>query len=756
VLQYLPYPVRGTDHSAVHLAQHLYDLLVDEAEFMSGAEVAEPGPRRVGTVVATVPTTILPQARQRLKALVARALGLDEDDVVTDFDEATAAGMYFVMRDLSANRSLGLEALRASSRSIEPGRVWERTILVVDIGGGSTGVALLQVRLSDTTNDLTPEQAFLSGRTYELAPKLVGSTGDRQLGGDLLTLQVFYWIKARLIDEFGLNRAEEPLLALLLVDQAEAEVQEIVGHGVRDVLDEYLPTRTGGRAAGTDLDVERRVRRFAALWRCAEIVKRRLGEEDAPEMVVLGSADIAEVLDSGGHRLRDPVDETLPDVVLNRDQFCRLIRPVLRHVGESAYELVDTLFRRQRAARPGSAPVLDQIVLSGQTTTMPEVRAAVVSVFGENDPYGEVTGWRLATLAFERGFLAKQATSIGAAWIQSMRMRSDQTEDKRGSGNGIGGVSELTVDVRGLLPFLRLPCDFAILRQGGGAELILESGEPFRELDAHAPGSAEGAPLVRIGARTDAWRSMTGELLLMRPVSRRWYSQWGGFQIARWLRRAGLDQFASVWDLDQRSPLRYQIEVDDQLTPTVLLCVGSPRRLVVQRQHVLIGLSIEPGIGEEADTSGLRGRVCVSADGPDDGVPRLAELFPERDSRPFFTELFHDSADAQAGPRPGRIARVPIAAPPDSFYFYLDRDASRPECLGRLQVPPRARQGLEDCYHATLDASGRLGVVPGEVPFLPAADLHEVERRPGCVLRLPMDLGDTDFNPYWDAFSGRH
>ena len=171
----------------------LADLLDDYADGVRSLQG-----RSLRRATVTYPTTTPPGPRRRLKQLLYDALDLDAD---ISYDEATAAALFFVMRELGGDTARGIETLRATSRRSGPGS-WLRTMLVIDIGGGTTDIALLDVELKelDSDQDGTDERNLVRGKHYLLRPRILGSSGHAQLGGDLLTLKVFYWMKAVIAD----------------------------------------------------------------------------------------------------------------------------------------------------------------------------------------------------------------------------------------------------------------------------------------------------------------------------------------------------------------------------------------------------------------------------------------------------------------------------------------------------------------------------------------------------------------------------
>ncbi|MGW9073251.1 hypothetical protein ACWGQT_27890 [Streptomyces yangpuensis] len=778
-LQLKPEPVAGSDLSADHLAQHMYLLLVEGAE-----EATYNGMlgtvSRVPTVVVTYPTTILPEVKERLKVLVSRALG--GPMTVMDYDEGLAAGLYFLMRDLTDDLNAGLEALRARCRRVgDAPPTWHRIMLVIDIGGGTTDIALLRLTLVDQTPELTEEQEFVAGRTYRLEPELLGSTGHERLGGDLLTLQVLYWIKARLVDELrspgredddprdGVDpavgagpRVERRALAEAVAEQAADQLDTIVSDGIRQILSDCLPTDWAG--VGDPAEREARYTRFRLLWRLAERKKRELGEAGAVD-AVLKHEDVDAVLRAAPHTL----GTVSGPITLDAGEFRRLMRPVLRRAAKLGADLVRGSFRRiheentrrvEQGLDPLPEPVLDQVVLSGRTSALEQLQEQVVSALRQDESDGRTgLGWHEATeLSVEREF-AKQATSLGAAWAHSIRNRSGQIDRTHDTGGRTGGsirMSDLDIRLQGL--FSSLPCHFGPVGQMGRVNPLLWAGDPFIELDSSG----------RLGVRT-GWNPLSRVVELHRDIGSGDSIQWGVFDLALTARAENFTPLESVWRPPGGSGrgVNYQIEMDHRMVASILLCNGPAHLLVAGLGLELDGLV--PGLSFDPDLPGcsVPGRICVATGVDHNGVRQLAEVFPATEpagptggeglqaaAAGYLPESFHESADADELPLPGRVAAIPV--PPleanhtYTYEFYLERDEGDPVFLGRLSA---AQQGR---HHATLDARGRLRVHRGVVPYVPAETLREVQRYPGRVLGRRMDPPVSDFNHHWDPNSGRH
>ncbi|MEO3978274.1 hypothetical protein [Streptomyces sp. CAU 1734] len=776
VMRSKPPGVPGSDLSAVHLSQYLYLELVRAAERLT-ADTSHPG-STIQTVIVTYPTTVLPEVKRRLGALVGAALGAPR--VVTDYDEGLAAGLFFVMRELSGNQNLGLEALRARSRRVtrtlppaegaEPGTgrtlpvsppTWHRTMLVIDIGGGTTDIALIQLVLVDETPPRPDGVRKVAGRRYRLEPTLLGSTGHEQLGGDLLTLQVFYWLKAVMIDALlepdGEGAGTGPpgrSLAAQVADQAARHLDTIVHPRIKETLDSCLPT-----SWDVTLPDEQQGRprdRFHDLWRLAEAKKRALsaaagtGPDGARQPVVLEPHEVAEIVKGRPKRLREPA-AALP---LDPEQFRKLMLPVLQRAAEMGADLVRTTFTREHERNAAAAaegretgpePVLDQVVLSGRSSSMDLVRGTVTDVLSRADAGHQLKfGWNPAALSIETGFAAKQATSLGAAWAHGVRARARVVDTVR-DGDRVAHprMTDLDIVTHGL--FSSLPCDLGPLAGAKRPVVLLRAGEPFVELDERGT----------LGVRS-AWNVLPRMVELHRITSASRSIQWGSFDLVLAAERDRIDLTTPVWHPQRQGGVRYLVEVDQELYPQILLCNGRPHYFVDGTRHHLDLAELVPGAVFEPDLGRCRlpGRLCVkTADGG------LAEVFPRPRAGAeddWFTESFHPDAEGGRRTVAGRTAVVPVPPIRGQYEFHLDDGGGNPVRLDSLPVPESAIHGRQRLHTATLDARGRLSVFRGAVPFAPALNLRDMERGAGLVYRRPMDEGRSDFQDEWNPFTGGH
>ena len=156
----------------------------DDSRFLRG---------QVRSVAITYPTVLRPQPRQELKRMLEEE-GIKE--VELRYDEAISATIFYLEWFFNAAKFLGPEAFKVQCR--REGSVWTQNLLVLDIGGGITDLALVRVELREAPFDDRDQGA--GGRYYVISPKLLGSSGNENLGGDLITLMLFRYLKLALAD----------------------------------------------------------------------------------------------------------------------------------------------------------------------------------------------------------------------------------------------------------------------------------------------------------------------------------------------------------------------------------------------------------------------------------------------------------------------------------------------------------------------------------------------------------------------------
>ncbi|GAA2987092.1 hypothetical protein [Actinokineospora diospyrosa] len=672
---------------------------------------------RLGRAVLTYPTTLAPQARRRMHRLAVDALGLPENDVYVHWDEAVAAALYFMLREFGGYREAGIDTFRHRAHLIgDPvNPTWQRVSLLVDIGGGTTDIALLAMNLRQQASHQratrTPTGADLSGRAFELRPVVLGTTGHPQLGGNLLTLRMFYWLKAAIADAVRGGEGES-LAERVLANKSPDPVPK----DVRLRLRSEVPTDGDGP---TPL--------FLALWAAMENAKRA-PEDDVyqwrmvevfPKRLPTGTTWVS--------KLAGVVDQ----IALTREDYARLCRPVV----EAAVRLGGYLVRRTLG---GKDVPLDVVALSGRTTGVPGAEDLVRDVLRRELAHGTApVGWPAEEIVVERD-RAKQAASIGAAWAGATAVATGDSAAELGR-------DRLRIEVSGLLG--TLPMDLGLVGTEGKAPVLLRAGTPFDMVDSI--GRWSKGPFTR-----SSWRRYNGGRLvnLHRKLSEAVPTgmdsiQWGKFNLP--------PESASPPDL------WFQVQVEQDLTPSVLLCRGSvtsPRpRLYTDAGHdeasvqALVITSVSAGVVP---------RVAVRAVGGGHTEPVL--LFGGGPA----SEVLHCdvlSDTRRHGARPGEVwttaaiseNALPRVEPGGAYQFTVDGVDS-----GTPIVPPTFAPGsgpsAETPRWAVLTGGGSLRVHASYPSYLPAESLEQALARPGMVYQAPMVDGFPDRIPEWDPFTGDH
>lgn len=194
----------------------------------------------VRNVVVTFPTTYPASLRRKLRDML-NELNIDEID--TRFDEATASAIYYIWRDVCADPVCGIDGLIARCRHDRHRRAYQN-VLLYDLGGGTTDVALIQLIYEEIPIfEPIDKVRYENGRYFRITPRLLGSTGHRYIGGDLITLWLFRLVKTKLADK---------LLSLIVLRRVEPPPKSPLANLLNNLPDELC--RDGQYRQGTLLD----------------------------------------------------------------------------------------------------------------------------------------------------------------------------------------------------------------------------------------------------------------------------------------------------------------------------------------------------------------------------------------------------------------------------------------------------------------------------------------------------------------------
>jgi hypothetical protein len=194
----------------------------------------------VRCVVATFPTTYPASLRRKLRDMLNE---LEIDEIDTRFDEATASAIYYIWRDVCADPICGMDGIIARCRHDRHRRAYQN-VLLYDLGGGTTDVALIQLIYEEIPIfEPIDKKRYENGRYFRITPRLLGSTGHRYIGGDLITLWLFRLVKTKLADR---------LLSLMVARHVEPPPKSPLANLLNELPDELC--RDGQYIPGSLLD----------------------------------------------------------------------------------------------------------------------------------------------------------------------------------------------------------------------------------------------------------------------------------------------------------------------------------------------------------------------------------------------------------------------------------------------------------------------------------------------------------------------
>lgn len=748
----------------------------------------ETGPRELGTgpvsnVVITFPTMATPPVRRKLHDML-RETGIPLID--NSLDEAIAAAMFTVLRDFGSDFDTGLELLRSQSRSLPQGKKWKQNLLVIDIGGGTTDIAMLGLHLHDETPDEVVSDLGGHGRYYVLLPEVLGSTGRLQLGGELMSLRVFYWIKALLGDQ--LLRLFPPTFGRPL-----AELRQIVrgDFGDRPLLTltrGKLPTfdRGGGTSSGDAFDVLDRVvptrsapgygrpgQAFWLLWRIADRVKLDFCAPQAPQEISLRPAEVRRMLqvaDWSAAGTAAPEVQAIRDedlaITLARQDFERLVTGDIDEIMHLAYRLA----AERLSGHKDSAEPVDRIILTGQASRAPLVRNRLLSVFSERARDPLAVSWQPKSVSVVEGQFAKLATSLGACWTKSNK--GLVTSPKGAVSQLLEGRNVFRIMADNL--FFNLPCTFLRGTQLGGAgdapEILHIGTEMFQAYPDQDVAVLRSEPF-----------ELTGIVAIFREAQGN-RPRWADFQWEMLESQQHLSLHRNVWP----SAITACLETTSNLDLSLLLSRGRPH-YEISGDAISVLAAAEAADGSARTPEHPRfwqrsqsgpvtangetkpefdpSRIVVNAFSGD-GNHKGTAIFLRADADDaenasaadnVFAETFHIPSGQGRETMVRGAVSSPLPEPPlgGSWIFHYRDEKDGSHHIGELPPPSRTGQ-LAIRYYASVDEQGNLRVHAGELPFRKATSLADVQDRPGSVYHAPMVSTSDDYEPERDPFNGRH
>lgn len=750
-------------------------------EFAERAKREEPrfsdGPLR--KAVITYPTVAPPSVRQTIQKLLR---DLKIADVRTDYDEAVSSAIFYFMREYSAYPQLGLESFKARARHLGP-EGWVQNVLVFDIGGGTTDLALIRLTLTEEPVFGPDEERGAAGRYYKITPKLLSSSGHMQLGGELMTLRVFRLLKAMIADRLLALVQEgrlacEPIKAVL-----EAELPESATHEGRykngwiretiesweadnntprlrealKIADRVLPTSwaEAGEARAP------RLQAFYTLWDFSEKAKIHLGSksgdglETAHREYRLGADQLSALLDTAypSYQAKDPKKDLL--VVLSAEKMEKAIGKVVDEAVKIAQGTLERLPEGER---------VDWLILSGQSCNLSLVDRTIREAFGKSKKFV----WNPDRVTFLPGY-AKLSTSIGACYAENQRRNTFTPQGSKDPARR--GINILRFDVNNLFSFL--PC-FFVIQLEGGRRIVFEAGTEL--FDLQGTDNEE----IQCGQARSKW--MEG-IALNIDILREDYKEgqqrkWGNFDGQAMARQLELNENQF------KENVRLQFEIDHRLSVDVLLRRAGRRNdepfyqfsgnfmalpladelpRAVARQAAAPGGPVVPPLPGSGPAlfdaeKALLWTIALGSDTPPGETRAPRRVVFEAGQK--MKTMAHD-------PATGAKLEVMLStqcAEPDDFraeeghlvYVWAQPAAGGKWVpLGRIERPGKDPI-FRRYYRLTLDEKGVLRLHSGEPPYWESADPQCLVNEPGRVYRRALEPTKRETDEDRDPFTGKH
>jgi 5-hydroxyisourate hydrolase-like protein (transthyretin family) len=720
------------------------------------------------TAVVTYPTVAPPIVRKQVKELVEQ-LGID--DVQIAYDEAVSVAIFFLWREFGGNLSIGIESFK--TRCHYDGNKWSQNVLILDIGGGTTDLALIELTLEDKTPAYNKEEQSLGGRYYKLTPKLLGSSGHLQLGGEYITLRVFRLLKVALADRLLTELVAGNLVSdqledvLNTLDERFIEKGQFKSGSLLKCLDKENPESSPAYKDALDtaekiiptnwLQATQRLQSFYLLWEQAERAKLQLGQKPSTENAILtftlDEAQISPLLAASGVKIQLQNPNNLY-ITLDSIQFERAAIVAVKEAIGIAKGLIESRLGTQNNISKGK---VDWLILSGKTCNLNIVQREIYQEFSKSDYFV----WNPERITFDLEF-TKLATSAGACYAEKLqRLRFNPEESKQILSKG---GYQVEIDVKNL--FYYLPCNFKRLNQTEQSLPIFKAGQELYQLSltdtvAKVRTEWQGVQLSNIIHRQDF---ENGEFRL-----------WGSFDGNKLRQKLGMTEQEFL------ERIKVQFEIDQNLQFNLLLVNGRANRLMPSHtESIDVNAAIQASGIQETTTlfndGKLRWNIAVGR--PDQELNNgdiavnvlesasvdLANgyylVFQANNTPSQPLEFFRYEGVNVPQQATGLISDpLPSFPRTDKHTFYIYHQDSETGAKKWIRVgelkKPQVATDYPCQYRVTLDEKGILRMHTGEVPYW-KSDSEECLKQEGCVFQAPLELQKSEVDKERDPFCGLH
>ena len=702
--------------------------------------------------VVTYPAIAPPVVRRELEQLV-RTLGIEK--VETIYDEAVSVAIFFLWREFGGDLNIGIESFK--SRCYQDGDKWVQNLLVLDIGGGTTDLALIQLTLQEEFPFKENEDPGKGGRYYILTPKLLGSSGNLQLGGELITLRVFLLLKAAIADCLLTAVSGGYLQSPTLENRIGALNPRFCDSNGKfqsgSILSCVDRETLEGDSAYTDaleatesvistrwIKEPSRLGTFYTLWEYAEEAKIALGkklqiEDNLPSLFVLPWEKISALFKSEVEFQVADIDSL--SVTLNHQQFERAVMPVITEAIGIAKGLMESRLHQNQSSKGR----VDWLILSGKTCNLHLVEREIYQEFSKSQYFV----WNPERITFAPEY-SKLATSVGACYAEKLRQL---VYDPMGAKYELlsKGANQLYINVKNLS--FDLPCSFFLSTQDRERITIFNSGEKLYQIDRQNP---------VVKARSGALPVSFSMFIYRQDFEGKAPQLWGKFDGQALVNQLGMDEF------EFRKEIKVKFEIDNKLQFTLLLYRKTPHRAIaadvpsIDLKSALSNASEGELPAIISDDNRLIYDIAINVE-ESRTVHSLGAhtiLFEAGKDYSNSIEVFRYGNGTTPQQKSGLISN-PISYFPlnGKHSFYL----RQPQSKEWMRIGELSRPGSETdypCqYYVALDEEGILRLYAGEVPYWISHNPNCLQQE-GSVFQTEPELQPQDDDKKRDPFSGLH
>jgi hypothetical protein len=733
------------------LLQSAYAHLIELTENYRQSNPGRCSEGKFYRAVVTYPTIASPFIRREIENLVKK---LDIADVQMAYDEAVSVAIFFLWREFGGDLNVGIESFK--SRCRYDGDKWWQNVLVLDIGGGTTDLALIRLTLTEINPFEPGEDRGDGGRYYKLTPKLLGSSGHLQLGGELITLRLFLLLKVAIADS---------LLGAVAGDKLGKDVLKVHPEELSDRFLENGKFIAGKLLACIDKENREdeayrealnaaekvistrwknspaRAQTFYTLWEHAEDAKLILGQKrqkDSSEPVfVLNGQKIAEILAQNDIKLPAVMIDHL-SVTITVQQFEKATMPVVSEAVAIAHGLVgNTLsnkLQQQNDGKQGNEQV-DWLILSGKTCNLDLVEKELYRVFSKSDYFI----WNKERVTFEPEF-TKLATSAGACFAEKLRQLGFSPKESKDLLRK--GANQLYIDVKNLFYFL--PCSFTREVISASPEPIFKAGQELYQIKA-----GEGVAKFRSN-----WQGMQLTNNIIRQDFENIKPQlWGSYN------GDALRKKLNVSEDEFKNSIKIQFEINQRLEIDLLLCRENPHYLISQHIPCLDAATILDVTSLIDEKGNLLGDLAVNVVESASSLKTDAHtvLFSSQENHIQELKVFRDEAGNTEALTTGLISELPpfpISGKHNFYFQFHNPKSNKWELIGELPQP-EIKSEYPCKYYVTLSTKGLIRIHAFEVPYWESANSEDLQQE-GCVFRDTLQAQPNDIEVKRDPFSGEH